>query len=54
MDKEKLLPSLRFSGYKDTWERNKLEHYLNVSNEKIPKGFLVKKMSYLYLVILVS
>lgn len=34
MDKEKLIPSLRFSRYKDAWERHKLEYYLNVSNEK--------------------
>lgn len=34
MDEEKLIPSLRFSGYKDVWERHKLEHYLNVSTEK--------------------
>jgi len=34
MDEEKLIPSLRFSGYKDVWERHKLEHYLNVSAEK--------------------
>lgn len=34
MDKEKLIPSLRFSGYKDVWERHKLEYYLNVSSEK--------------------
>ncbi|MED4400218.1 restriction endonuclease subunit S [Metabacillus fastidiosus] len=34
MDKEKLIPSLRFSRYIDAWERHKLEHYLNVSNEK--------------------
>lgn len=38
MDKEKLLPSLRFSGYKDAWEKNKLEHYLDVSNEKNVNG----------------
>jgi type I restriction enzyme S subunit len=43
MDKEKLLPSLRFSGYKDTWERNKLEHYLNVSNEKNTEGIFGKE-----------
>ena len=34
MDEERLIPSLRFSGYKDFWERHKLEHYLNVSTEK--------------------
>ncbi len=34
MDEERLIPSLRFSGYKDVWERHKLEHYLNVSTEK--------------------
>jgi type I restriction enzyme, S subunit len=34
MDKEKLIPSLRFSRYIDAWERHKLEYYLNVSNEK--------------------
>lgn len=43
MDKEKLLPSLRFSGYKDTWEMNKLEHYLNVSNEKNTEGIFGKE-----------
>ncbi|MGN9168418.1 restriction endonuclease subunit S [Paenibacillus jamilae] len=43
MDKEKLLPSLRFSGYSDTWERNKLEHYLNVSNEKNTEGIFGKE-----------
>lgn len=43
MDKEELLPSLRFSGYKDTWERNKLEHYLNVSNEKNTEGIFGKE-----------
>lgn len=43
MDKEKLLPSLRFSGYKDTWERNKLEHHLNVSNEKNTEGIFGKE-----------
>lgn len=43
MDKEKLLPSLRFSGYSDTWERNKLEHYLNVSNEKNTEGIFEKE-----------
>lgn len=43
MDKEKLLPSLRFSGYKDTWERNKLEYYLNVSNEKNTEGIFGKE-----------
>lgn len=43
MDKEKLLPSLRFSGYKDTWERNKLEHYLYVSNEKNTEGIFCKE-----------
>lgn len=43
MDKEKLLPSLRFFGYKDTWERNKLEHYLNVSNEKNTEGIFGKE-----------
>ena len=43
MEKEKLLPSLRFSGYKDTWERNKLEHYLNVSNEKNTEGIFGKE-----------
>lgn len=34
MDEEKLIPSLRFSEYKDVWERHKLEYYLNVSTEK--------------------
>lgn len=34
MDKEKLIPNLRFSRYIDAWERHKLEYYLNVSNEK--------------------
>ena len=43
MDKEELLPSLRFSGYNDTWERNKLEHYLNVSNEKNTEGIFGKE-----------
>ncbi|WP_343348323.1 hypothetical protein [Terrisporobacter petrolearius] len=43
MDKAKLLPSLRFSGYTDAWERNKLEHYLNVSNEKNTEGIFEKK-----------
>lgn len=34
MEEDKLIPSLRFSGYNDAWERHKLEHYLNVSTEK--------------------
>lgn len=34
MDEEKLIPSLRFSVYKDVWERHKLGNYLNVSTEK--------------------
>jgi len=54
MDKEKLLPSLRFSGYKDTWERNKLEHYLNVSNEKNTEGIFGKEDVLSVSVILVS
>lgn len=34
MDEEKLIPSLRFSEYRGDWEKQKLEYYLNVSNEK--------------------
>jgi len=39
MDEEKLIPSLRFSEYKDVWERHKLEYYLNVSTEKNTEEF---------------
>ena len=34
MNEGKLVPKLRFPGYKDPWERHKLDYYLDVSLEK--------------------
>ena len=41
MDKEKLLPSLRFSGYKDGWEQRKIGEYFKERTENMPDGELI-------------
>ncbi|AHM57643.1 type I restriction enzyme, specificity subunit (plasmid) [Peptoclostridium acidaminophilum DSM 3953] len=41
MDKEKLIPSLRFSGYKDVWEQRKIGECFKERTENMPDGELL-------------
>ncbi len=41
MDKEKLIPSLRFSGYKDVWEQRKIGECFKERTENMPDGELI-------------
>ena len=47
-------PQIRFDEFVTDWEQGKLEDYLEVSKKKILMRYLIRKMYYLFQVIMES